>query len=324
MFGMRENMTWNRAEVLSRWDDVRFLLAVFRAGSFTQAAAQLKTEQSTVSRRIATLEEELGVALFERGARAPTPTSVALSLREIAESIEAEVGRFTDTAKGDEGQHMRGRVRVALTEEMATFFVIPYVLPALRKQYPELRIDLVTSYRASDLMGHEADIALRFFRSERGDLVGKKLGELSTSVLCHRSVRRRYENKDLAALPWVVVDLPGMSALETQWVEATLKTSPVLSCSSYHVQLAAIRAKLGVGIGPRIVPSMDGDFAALSFSDVELPRLQLYLFTRRAIRKLPRVACVFEALESSLAPFLDEGSGKKGRASPRARRPRRA
>ncbi len=279
---------------------------LLRAGSFTQAASALGTEQSTVSRRIAALEEELGVTLFERGARAPTPTAVALSLREVAESIEAEVGRFTDMASEEQGQVVRGRVRIALTEEMASYFAIPYVLPPLRKQYPELRIELITSYHAADLMGHEADIALRFFRSERGDLVGKKLGDISTAVLCHKRLARRFSNKNLSELPWVVVvELPGVAALETQWVEQSLRTAPVLACSSYHVQLAAIRAKLGVGIGPQVLPTLDRDFTVLRSEDVDLPKLELFLFTRRSIRKLPRIIAVFDALEQELSRFVD-------------------
>ncbi len=324
MYGMLSCMSWTPPEVLSRWDDVRFLLAVFRTGSFTQAAIALGTEQSTVSRRIAALEEELGVVLFERGARAPTPTAVALSLREIAESIEAEIGRFTDTAAEEEAQQVRGRVRLALTEEMASYFVIPHVLPKLRKEYPELRIDLLTSYHAADLMGHEADIALRFFRSERGDLVGKKLGTLSTAVLCHKNLARRYSCKELSELPWIVVELPGMAALETQWVQTTLSATPVLSCSSYHVQLAAIRARLGVGIGPRVVSHLDHDFAALDPRGVKLPQLDLYLFTRRSIRKLPRVVAVFDALETELSRFVDGSAdalpAREAQAKPRRSR----
>ncbi len=298
-------MSWASTEVLARWDDVRVLLAVLRAGSFTKAAQALETDQSTVSRRIAALEEELGVVLFERGARAPAATATALALREIAETIEMEVGRFRDTATEESAEHVRGRVRLALTEEMATYFVIPHVLPRLRDEYPELRIDLVTSYGAADLMGHEADIALRFFRSERGDLVGKKLGQLPTAVLCHKSLRGRYARRALGELPWVVVDLPGMPALETQWLEGNLALPPVLSCSSYQVQLAAIRAKLGVGVGPAVAARLDPDFAAFSPKEVEMPRLELYLFTRRSIQKLPRIRTVLEALESGLSPFLE-------------------
>ena len=49
------------------WDDFRYLLAVQRHGSLARAGKALGLNKSTVSRRITTLEEELGVALLERG-----------------------------------------------------------------------------------------------------------------------------------------------------------------------------------------------------------------------------------------------------------------
>ena len=54
------------APELARWDDLRIFLAVLRAGSFSGAAEALGVEQSTISRRIAQLESELGHALFDR------------------------------------------------------------------------------------------------------------------------------------------------------------------------------------------------------------------------------------------------------------------
>ncbi len=287
-----------------RWDDIRTLLAVLRAGSFTRAATLLQTEQSTISRRIAALEKELGVALFERGPQAPTPTQAALSLREVAERVEAEVGVFFDTATDEREQKAKGRVRLALTEEMATFFVIPAVLPQLRKNYPELYVDLITSYRAADLMGHEADIALRFFRSSRGDLIGKKIGTLPTAILCPRSRAGSWSKRKPEDLPWISVELGGPPPIEARWLQSLTATPPVLICSSYHAQLAAIRAGLGVGIGPAVVPSLERAFVSLPSPHLELPHLDLFLFTRRAIRTLPRITTVLDALEHGLSPFV--------------------
>jgi DNA-binding transcriptional LysR family regulator len=103
----------------TQWDDVRFLLAVLRAGSFTAAARLLGTDQSTVSRRIASLEASLGVALFERTRRAPLPTEAARELRDAAARIEAEFVRFCDDAVGIKSQSVSGRVRVATTDDVA-------------------------------------------------------------------------------------------------------------------------------------------------------------------------------------------------------------
>jgi DNA-binding transcriptional LysR family regulator len=285
------------AGLMQRWDDIRVLLAVCRAGTFTRAASLLRTDQSTVSRRIATLEEELNVQLFERGPRGLVPTPMAESMRAIAERIEGDVGRMADVALDQREQPVRGRVRLALTEEMATLVVIPAVIPALREAYPELAIDLITSYRTADLMGHEADVALRFFRSKRGDLVGKKIAEFPTGILCARERARSWKKKAPGELPWTSVHLEGLSSFEAEWLQGWLKAAPVLTCSSYHVQLAAVRAGIGVGVGPSLIPELDPSFVELPAPGLALPKLELFLLTRRAIRHLPRIARVLEAIE---------------------------
>lgn len=290
----------SREQVLSRWDDVRVFLAALRAGSFTAAAKRLGTDQSTVSRRIAALEEALGVALFERSRRKPLPTEGASALREAAERIEAEMVRFTDDAMGIRVQPVAGRVRVAVTEEMAVHLLIPRVLPRLRREHPALQIDLVTSYRPADLVGREADIALRFFRTERGDLVGRRVARWPTVVLASRRLAKRAGALELRELDWISVELAGITTPESTWLQAHVERPPVLVCASYQVQLAAIRAGLGVGIGPRLFAELDRDFVALDGVGRDLPVLDVHLVTRRAIRNLPRVVAVMDALGDAL------------------------
>ncbi len=294
------------------WDDVRYLLAVLRHGSFTAAARTLATEQSTVSRRIAALEAALGVVLFERGRRAPVPTEAALRLRDRAERIEVELAGFGDEVAGLAAQPVSGRVRLALTEELAVHVVVPRVLPALRARYPELAVDLITGYRAVDLAAREADLALRFFQTPRGDLVGRRVARVATAVLASRAHARRLRKLALPALPWIAVEPAGIATPESAWLEATIASPPALVCTSYQVQLAAIRAGLGVGVGPRVYASIDTDFVALDPPGLALPDLDLYLVTRRAIRELPRIALVWDALAAALN-VLDEPPARPGR-----------
>lgn len=290
----------SREDVLSRWDDVRVFLVALRAGSFTAAAELLGTDQSTVSRRIAALEQALGVALFERSRRKPLPTEGASALREAAERIEAEMVRFTDDAMGIRVQPVAGRVRVAATEELAVHVVIPRVLPRLRREHPALQIEFVTGYRAADLVGREADIALRFFQTERGDLVGRRVARWPTAVLASRRLAKRAKGLELRDLDWIAVELAGIATPESTWLGAHVERPPVLVCASYQVQLAAIRAGLGVGIGPRLIAELDRDFVVLERLGRDLPVLDLHIVTRRAIRNLPRVAAVMGALGDAL------------------------
>ncbi|MBL9025620.1 MAG: LysR family transcriptional regulator [Myxococcales bacterium] len=302
----RSRSTTTRERALSRWDDVRVFLTALRAGSFTRAAIELGTDQSTVSRRIASLEGALGVTLFERTRRAPVPTEDAARLREAAEQVEASLARFADAATGLRTQAIEGRVRLALTEEIAVHFVVPHVIPKLRAAHPGLSLDLVTGYRAADLASREADIALRFFQTERGDLVGKRIARFRTAILGSKAYARRVRNLSLAELDWIAVELAGLATPESAWLEAHVRRPPVLVCSSYQTQVAAIRSGLGVGIGPLALTKLERSYMAIDVRPrPEMPVLDLYVVTRRAIRDLPRIVAVLEALDATLGPLGD-------------------
>jgi len=70
------------------------LLAVADTGSFTAAAAELHLSQASVSRTIAALERDLGVALLRRTTRAVAPTPAGLAVMERAQRVLAEVARI--------------------------------------------------------------------------------------------------------------------------------------------------------------------------------------------------------------------------------------
>ncbi len=287
--------------MLSRWDDLRILLCVFREGTFSRAAKRLGMEQSTVSRRVHALEQTLGFLLFERGRRGPLPTEAAERLREAALRVEGEMVRFADEVLSVHTQDTGGEVTLALTEELAVHFVVPEVLPRLRVEHPDLKVRLVTSYRAADLMGKEADVALRFFQSSRGDLVGKRIARFDTAVLSSRDYARKARRKALQDLDWIGVELEGIPTSEMNWLAELTTQRPKLTCNSYQVQLAAIRSGLGVGIGPAVYPQLDRLFVTIpSFAT---PQLNLYMLTRRSLRKVKRVAAMMDALEHGFRRF---------------------
>ena len=68
-------------------------------------------------------------------------------------------------------------------------------------------------------------------------------------------------------LDWISVELVGVPTPESQWLAAHVARPPVMVCSTYQVQLAAIRAGLGVGVGPRVYATLDDDFEDLLDED---------------------------------------------------------
>lgn len=281
-------------------EDLRYFLAVSRAGTFSAAARTLGVDQSTVSRRVGAFEATLGKRLFERGPRAVTLTPLGEDLVPSATAAEAALLAFADAAAArDAGP--AGRVRVALTEGMAQHAIVPHVLPDLLRDNPGLAVDLVTGEDAVDLARHEADVALRFFRTPRGDLVGQRVARLSVAIVAARSQRRALARLAPRDLPWIGYDNPRFASPATAWLEALDAPPPRITCTSVETQIAAVRAGLGVALTTRAMLRAHDDLVALD--EVPLPPLaplELHVVTRAAIRRVPRVAAVFEALVAAL------------------------
>src|SRR5688500_12123992 len=137
-----------RTQDAPEWTDLRYLLAVARAGSLLAAAKTLGVDQSTVGRRISALEESLGGALMRRLRTGIELTPLA---RELLPAIETMEGAAYELQRRSAGRDDRiaGRVSLATTEAFATHVLAPY-LPELHALYPELDLDLLTGNEVVD------------------------------------------------------------------------------------------------------------------------------------------------------------------------------
>jgi DNA-binding transcriptional LysR family regulator len=281
-----------------RWDDLRVLLAVLRHGSFTGAAERLAIEQSTVSRRIASLEAALGVPLFDRTPQGPRPTETGQALQAHLERIEAEVFALTEHVQGTSSE-LSGRVRVSTTESFAVQVFIPEMLPRLRETHPRLAIDLVLSDSETDLVQREADLAIRFFRSRRGDLVEKRVARLPLTFLAHKRYAKHAPH-DASALSWIVLELRGGHAPDAAYLARHLSVTPAMKTTSHLAQVEAVRAGLGVAVLTRALTHIDPNLVELDLGLPSPGTLDVYLVAPRTLRTVPRIKGVWEWLEREL------------------------
>ncbi|MET0283022.1 MAG: LysR family transcriptional regulator [Polyangiales bacterium] len=281
---------------ITRWDDLRVLLAVLRAGSFSAAARSLAVEQSTVSRRIAALEESLQATLFDRSADRLRPTALAERMRERAERVEHEVQALTDERE----EPLSGRIAIATTESFAVQVVIPRLLGPLREELPELAVDLVTSDLSADLGRREAELALRFYRPTRGDLVARRVARLPRAVLGHQRYLRG-KKREARAFDWVTVQLPGIGASEQEFLARHARVEPRYTVSSHLAQVELVRAGLAVALLSRALTRYDPQLVELDLGLPLGPAVELWLVTPRSLRDTPKVAAVWDILERELA-----------------------
>ena len=283
------------------WDDVKVFLALCRQPTIGAAARTLRLDASTVSRRLATLEEALATSLFDRGRDGVAPTEAADALLPIAEEMEQSMARFSNLAEGLE-RDAAGVVRIACPPDVAEVVLVP-LLPELLRAHPQLRVTLDPGEAVRDLSRREADLALRSVRPNGGDLVMTRLTSARWVLVASPKLARRLGTvRDFGALPWVGWGerLAGIAAC--RWLTKHVKhADPVLRSDSLMVQLAAVSSGVGVALVPEPSVRHYGLLPVKIASSLreaadEWPRDELYLVTHRALRNVPRVRVVWDLL----------------------------
>jgi len=288
-----------------RWDDVRIFLAVHRQRTLAGAASRLGLDTSTVSRRLAALEADLGQRLFERTREGVTPARAAERVLAAAEAMEAAHARLTREAS-DLERLAEGTVRISTAPGLASVFLAP-ALPRLRKRHPRLAIELEASVGALDLMRHEADLAVRSVRSSGAELVTTKLVSAPwIAATAPRLAQRLGTLEAWSDAEWIQWDRDLASFHAARWVAQHVATHVIaLRTSDFSTQLAAARSGLGVVLCP--VPYVTAlglvavDFApSLAAAAASWPTDDLWLVGHRALREVPRVAAVWDFLTAEL------------------------
>ena len=286
------------------WDDVRFFLALDRSRTFKGAAELLRVHGSTVSRRLEQLEDEVGAALFDRGPDGPLPTPAADRIRSKATEAESCLMAIERDLHGWEAE-VEGAVRVALLETLATHLVAPRI-PELRRRHPRLTLVLVPGSKVLDLSRREADIALRLARPTSGDLVVREAGRTQLAVLGHRDrVVGLPSPAGPAELPWCAWEESVAPSPDVVWVNRHVPPEMVVFRSTHmDVLLRAVAAGAGVGLLPRELMEAYPTLVEVPVTVPLPPSIPMWLVCHRALRRVPRIAAVWDFLLEATAGSL--------------------
>ncbi len=233
------------------WSDLRIFLAVSRGRSVRSGAKLLGVSHSTVSRRLVAMENALGARLFERRPEGYFLTAAGENILPGAERIETEIIGMQTEVFGQDAR-LSGPVRISMPPILAQRLVMPH-LKRFADLYPEIELEIISSYTLSDMSRRNADIAVRFQDSPDPFLFGRRLPEFADSIYAHPDYvadhRFTGENATAKWLGWGDgLDLPA-------WVKDT--PFPTLrvghECPDPLAQVEAAKAGLGVAILPCFV-----------------------------------------------------------------------
>ena len=135
--------------------------AAYRLQNFTRAAEELHFSQTTVSRRIAELEADLGVRLFERQRYDVVPTPDAEVLAASVQLALSEISRTTDLLRR---RTDASSMTIFSDLSLATSLVAP-ILGDFQRANPELKIRMLSSYEPIEATKEDFDVGLQYWRS---------------------------------------------------------------------------------------------------------------------------------------------------------------
>lgn len=170
-------------------DELRTFVEVADAGGVSPAARRLGVSKSIVSRRLARIEEELGIQLLARTTRGAALTEAGLTFRDHAARVCAEIDTALETIlpEGD----LRGRLRIAAPLSFGpTHFA--HVLAEMARNHPRLHIQTSYSDRFVDLVTEGYDCAIRVGYLQDSNLIARRVGPLYGKLVASPSYIAAY------------------------------------------------------------------------------------------------------------------------------------
>ena len=181
-------------------NDLMLFARVVDAGSFSRAAERAGKPKSTVSRRIALLEAQLGERLLLRTTRKLTVTDFGHSLLEHARQVMAEVEAASALAQQRQVEPS-GRLRVSMPADLAASVLAP-LLADFSARHPAITLELDLSPRRVDLIGENFDVALRMGHlADDATLAARRLAVFAGGLYASpKYLQRRGEPQEPQAL----------------------------------------------------------------------------------------------------------------------------
>jgi DNA-binding transcriptional LysR family regulator len=245
------------------WSDLRYLLAVHRAGSLLGAARELRVAQSTVGRRLQALETSLRARLLDRGTEGLALSDAGRALLPIAERMEQDALE-AEARVASLGIEARGRVRLATPDVLGSLFIVPR-LPALLDKHPQLQVELLADNRLADLGRREADLAVRLHPPRGAHLTVRRLGAIRYGLYASPAYLRASAPLSTSLVGHTIVasSEPFAATPDQLWLRSVASGARLGLCtSSVLAELEAAKCGLGIAalpvwLGATHVPALE-------------------------------------------------------------------
>lgn len=285
---------------------------VVESRGFSAAARRLKMPVSTVSRRVAELEDQLGLRLLERSTRSLRLTDVGSEVLEHAQR-GAELSEAIDNIASNHLSKVSGTLRLSAPPSISDSLLAPLV-NGFQAAYPEVRVQVFITERIVDQIAEGVDLAFRVGELEDSSLVARRILTYRHQLVASPAYLARCKP------PRIPHDLLKHRLLafsfwrpESSWHfthanrkdKETLTFQPYLSINEYSGLAAALLAGTGIGEVPPIVQP---DLLRSGQLIEVMPRWHLRTFHLSVVhlgnRYIPRPVRVFKEFAAQMVPAL--------------------
>ena len=307
-------------EAMQDLNDLYLFTVVVEQGSFTAAAKTAGLTTSRVSRRIAALEERLGVRLLHRTTRKLALSAIGERYYQHCQAMVSEAAAAAEVVEQTQASP-RGRVRVTCPAFTAQSALGP-IITGFMQQYPEVRITLAATDRFIDLIEEGYDVAIRFHAAAMADssLVARALGESRSYLVASPALLARHgrpaQAEDLLRMPslgksrhnaaytWSLTDAQGHSDV--------IPHQPQLEADDWLVIKHAALAGLGVAAMPDELCRDEVNAGALEIvlPDWQLPSATLHIIYTSRRGLIPAVRAFIDYASEKLGERCLEGVEK--------------
>lgn len=245
------------------WDDLRFFLALSREGSVSGAGRVLAVKHTTVARRVAALEDQLGSRLFDRLPSGYAMTQVAENLYPHALAME-ELAQAADREVFGMDTQLSGTLKLTASYDVFTRLITPK-LHQFTDKYPGIDIELLSSTSLADLASRQADIALRLSPKPPEYLIGREIVPLRHGVYASAKYLKKKRGGEKLILWEHERKMP-------EWVDTHFSDARVITrTTEIMTMMEAVKNHLGIARMPCYVadaePTLRRIDVALSQSD---------------------------------------------------------
>lgn len=282
------------------WDDLRYVLAVARAGSLARASKTLGVDHTTVGRRVELAEKALGLRLFARTPGGYVATADAERLLGEMRAVEDAVLALERTAQARQSG-IDGVVRVTAPETFGCVYLAPR-LAMLCHEHPRLSVELSSTGAVLDLSRREAEVAVRMFRTAHDGLAVRRVGAVRHGLYASRAYLQRRPVRSAADLrehPLLSSEAPARgkrpTAVDARWL-ARLSGGArfALVCDVSMALYEACREGAGVAVLPRYLGDRDPSLAHVPMPDP--PSEPIWITVHKDIRDVALVRTVLDHL----------------------------